>query len=255
MTINACAALVERGDPDRFLAIMAAPPDARAVLFPLAAFNIEVARAPWLTKEPLIAQMRLQWWQDAVEEIVAGRTPRKHDVIGPLAGVIRAKTLPLEPFKALIAARQWDIYTEPFADRPEFLAHMDQTAGGLIWLSALALGADPRHESLIRGVGVAAGIANWLTAAPELAARGRVPLVDDSDAALVAVADHGLALIGAAKGTAFGPAIPALRCCWRAPALLRQVKVDPSRVAAGTLGTSEFQRRASLMARAFSGGW
>jgi 15-cis-phytoene synthase len=253
MTVNACAVLVERGDPDRFLAIMAAPPDARVVLFPLAAFNIEVARAPWATREPLIAQMRLQWWQDAVEEIAAGQPPRKHEVVGPLAEVMQG--LPLAPFKALIAARQWDIYTEPFADLPEFLTHMDQTAGGLSWLSALALGADPRHESLIRGVGVAAGIANWLTAAPELAARGKVPLVDDSDAALVSLADHGLALIEAAKTTAFGPAIPALRCCWRAPALLRQVKADPSRVAAGTLGTSEFQRRASLMGRAFSGRW
>ena len=253
MTVNSCAAIVQRADPDRFLAVMAAPIAARAKLFPLFAFNIEVARAPWATQEPLIAQMRLQWWQDAVEEIAAGHPPRKHEVVGPLAEVMQG--LPLAPFKALIAARQWDIYTEPFADRPEFLAHMDQTAGGLIWLSALALGADPRHESLIRGVGVAAGIANWLTAAPELAARGRVPLVDDSDAALVAVADYGLALIGAAKGTAFGPAIPALRCCWRAPALLRHVKADPSRVAAGTLGTSEFQRRASLMARAFSGRW
>ena len=253
MTTDACAAIVQRADSDRFAAIMAAPVAARARLFALFAFNIEVARAPWATTEPLIAQMRLQWWQDAIEEIAAGKAPRKHEVVGPLAAVIAG--LPLAPFKALIAARQWDIYPEPFADLPEFLTHMDHTSGGLLWLAALALGAEPAHEPLVRGIGVAAGIANWLTAAPELAARGRVPLVDDSEAALRELALHGLGLLAAAQGTDFGPAVPALRTCWRAEALLTQVRHDPSRVAAGLLGTSEFQRRSSLMWRAFSGRW
>ncbi len=71
MSLAACAALVERGDPDRFLAVMAAPAWARARLFPLYAFNLEVARAPWVTEEPMIAEMRLQWWRDVVES--AGR--------------------------------------------------------------------------------------------------------------------------------------------------------------------------------------
>ncbi|MFN5827641.1 MAG: phytoene synthase, partial [Rhodobacterales bacterium] len=38
MTVAACAALVQRGDPDRFMAVMAAPVAARARLFPLYAF-------------------------------------------------------------------------------------------------------------------------------------------------------------------------------------------------------------------------
>ena len=255
MTVNACATLVERGDPDRFLAIMSAPPDARALLFPLAAFNIEVSRAPWVTQEPLIAQMRLQWWQDAVEEIAAAKPPRQHEVIGPLADVMRAKSLPLAPFKALIAARQWDIYTEPFADHAAMMAHFEDTTSGLVWLMARALGADPGHEALIRGVGVAQGIAAWLTAAPELAARGRVPLVDDSDAALRALADHGLGLIRQVRGVDFGPAIPALRTCWRAAPLLAQVRAAPGRVAAGSLGTSEIHRRGALIWRTLRRDW
>lgn len=253
MTLAACAAIVQRADPDRFLAVMAAPVPARARLFPLFAFNIEVARAPWATQEPLIAQMRLQWWQDAVEAIAAGQVPRQHEVVKPLAQVMPG--LPLAPFKALIAARQWDIYTDPFADLPEFLAHMDQTSGGLVWLAALALGADPAQEALVRGIGVAAGMASWLTAAPELAARGRVPLVDDSEAALRELALHGLGLLAAAKAMDFGPAVPALRTCWRAAALLAQIRDYPARVAAGSLGTSEFQRRTSLIWRVVSGRW
>jgi phytoene/squalene synthetase len=85
MTLTACAALVERGDPDRFRAAMAAPPPARNVLFPLYAFNLEVARAPQVASEPLIGEMRLQWWRDALAEIAAGGPVRRHEVTTPLA--------------------------------------------------------------------------------------------------------------------------------------------------------------------------
>ncbi|MEN9060069.1 hypothetical protein [Ponticoccus litoralis] len=44
--LHACAELVQRADPERFRAVMAAPVAARAALFPIYAFNIEVARAP-----------------------------------------------------------------------------------------------------------------------------------------------------------------------------------------------------------------
>ena len=249
MSINACATLVQRADPDRFLAVMAAPVALRARLFPLFAFNIEVARAPWATQEPLIAQMRLQWWQDAVTEIAAGQPPRRHEVVEPLAGVMQG--LPLAPFTALIAARQWDIYDAPFADEAAFWAHLDDTSGGLMWLATGVRGP----EALIRGIGVAQGLASWLTAAPELAARGRVPLVDDAPEALRGLARRGLDLLDAAKSADFGDGVPALRSAWRTRPLLAQVVKDPACVAAGTLGTSEFQRRGSLLWRSLTRRW
>ena len=39
--LNACADLVRRADPDRFLAAMASPVAARSALFPIYAFNVE----------------------------------------------------------------------------------------------------------------------------------------------------------------------------------------------------------------------
>jgi len=57
--VIACAKLVERGDPLRFRAVMASPAALRPALFTLFAFNVEVARAPWITKEAMIADMRL----------------------------------------------------------------------------------------------------------------------------------------------------------------------------------------------------
>ena len=91
MSLQACADLVRKGDPDRFLAAMAAPPAARRVLFPLYAFNVEVSRAPWLTSESMIAEMRLQWWRDVLEEIRAGGAVRRHEVVDALVPVLDAE--------------------------------------------------------------------------------------------------------------------------------------------------------------------
>lgn len=255
MSIDACAALVARADPDRFLAAMSAPPAARAMLFPLYAFNVEVARAPWVTEEPMIAEMRLQWWRDAVEEIVAGKPPRAHEVVGPLAQVIRRHDLPVALFDQLVAARRWDIYKEPFEDEDHFDEHVDRTAGHLLWLSCLALGADAVLEGPVREIGRAAGVANWLIAVPALEARGRVPLIDGRPEGIRVLAQMALKRLQAARGADFGTTVPALRACWRAPAILRQAARDPARVAAGALGTSEFRRRGSLVVKTALGRW
>ena len=88
MSFDACAALVQKADRLRFRVAMAAPVAARGVLFPLYAFNVEVARAPWVTQEAMIAEMRLQWWRDALEEIGQGGRVRRHEVVDALAAVL-----------------------------------------------------------------------------------------------------------------------------------------------------------------------
>ena len=92
--IIACAKLVERGDPLRFRAVMASPAALRPALFTLFAFNVEVARAPWITKEAMIAEMRLQWWHDALGEIANGDLVRRHEVVTSLAYFITLEAPP-----------------------------------------------------------------------------------------------------------------------------------------------------------------
>ena len=188
MSLEACAALVERGDPDRFAAVMAAPVAARARLWPLYAFNLEVAHAPWVTKEPMIAEMRLQWWRDVVAEPQA----RAHEVAGPLHDLIRKAALPVQVLDRMVAARRWDVYKDAFADRTAFDLYLEDTGAGLMWLAAVALGADARAEPQFRAFGWATGLANFLRAVPELEARGRVPLPDGRPAAVRDLAAEGL---------------------------------------------------------------
>ncbi len=256
MSIAACADLVSRADPERFAAAMAAPPAAREVLFPLYALNVEVSRAPWVTSEPIIAEMRLQWWRDVLEEIARGEMPRAHEVATPLAGVIDPEAAAI--LDHAVAARRWDVYKEAFEDAAAFEAHIDATSGGLMWVAARALGATPGTERIVRDFAFGAGLANWFRAIPELEARGRRPLVDGRAGAVQELARTGLQRIRSARGSRHGlgpAAAPALYAGWQASAILRQAAASPERVVEGRLGLSEFGRRARLLALGLTGRW
>ncbi|MEM8824681.1 MAG: squalene/phytoene synthase family protein [Pseudomonadota bacterium] len=190
--IAACAELVQRGDPARFRAVMAAPLDLRRMLFPLYAFNIEVARAPWVTNEPLIAEMRLQWWRDALAEIGAGGPVRRHEVVTPLAEVLDAKGV--AELDDMIEARRADIEGFRPADDAELCRYLDRTAGTLLWTAARRAGF--QDAAAARDGGLAHGIAAWLTAAPDLVARGRQPLPPGDPAERIRMlAEAGLAAL------------------------------------------------------------
>ncbi|MCA8882826.1 MAG: squalene/phytoene synthase family protein [Rhodobacteraceae bacterium] len=254
MSLTACAELVERGDPDRFRAVLAAPVAARPVLLPLYAFNLEVARAPWVTSEPMIGEMRLQWWRDALEEIGSGGQVRRHEVVTPLADVLDPQGAAL--LDRLVAARRWDLYRDPFDDRAAFDAYLDDTAAGLMWAASRALGAPAAAEAPVRALGRAAGLAAWLLAVPDLEARGRVPLVDGRPDAVRALAAGALEqLRDGRRGIRSVPAEAraALLAGWRAPALLSRAVHDPGRVAAGALVESEAARRLALLRAALLG--
>jgi phytoene/squalene synthetase len=227
---------------------------ARPVLFALYAFNVEVARAPWVTQEPMIAEMRLQWWRDALEEIGTGKTPRKHEVVTPLANILDAEAC--AALDALIAARRWDVYKDPFENAAHFDDYIDATSAGVMWTAARLLGA--RDPAPVRDMAYAAGVANWLRAIPELEARGRLALVDGSPEAIRDLADDALARLDRARkarGAVPVSAAPALLAGWRAAATLKAARDVPWRVGEGKLGESEFRRKGALLVRSLTGRW
>jgi len=252
--LTACADLVRRADPERFLAAMAAPVAARAVLFPVYAFNIEVARAPWVTQEPMIAEMRLQWWADALEEIAAGGLVRRHEVVTPLAHVLDASGAAL--LTDLVEARRWDITREPFEDAAAFAHYIETTSGNLLQAAALALG--PAAPEVLRDAGYALGLANWFRAIPALEAAGRKPLVDGRPEAVRALAKDGLARLRrarAARRQVSRAAGAALLPLWLAGPVLGRVIRDPRAVAEGRLGVAPARAQLSLLARSLTGRW
>jgi phytoene/squalene synthetase len=253
--LTACAQLVEAGDPERFAAVMAAPVAARAKLFPLYAFNIEVSRAPWVTQEPMIAEMRLQWWRDALEEIRERGIVRRHEVVTPLAHILNAEDT--ERLDDLILARRWDIGREPFEDIAAFRTHIRDTAGGLLVVAGQVLDRSAPAEVLEKA-GFALGLANWLRAVPALEAAGRIPLVEGTQDAVRSLAHEGLeALAEARRGRGDIPKVarPACLPVAQAEAVLRRAVAVPSRVGEGALDPAPIRRRMTLTRAVVFGRW
>lgn len=248
MSIQACAELVQRGDPDRFLATMSAPPAARGAMFVLFAFNLELARAATASKEALIAEMRLQWWRDLLEQ---PDTAPPHEVGGPLCALIRDQGLDTTPLLAAVSARRQDIYAEGFTATAPLTAYLDDCTGGLLWAAARALGEDAAHEAAFRKAALAGAIANYVMAAPALRAKGTaVPAVAD----MGDLAQIGLEAWRSARAQRFTAARPVLRSLWQTPFVLSKVTADP-RLALSVITHSEFSRRGHLVWLTLTNRW
>lgn len=256
MSFEACAGLVETGDPDRWRTAMTAPPEKRGGLMALYAFNLEIARAPWVASEEMVAQIRLRWWMDAIEEAVSGGPVRRHEVAVPLAETIRAGSLPQALFDEMIAARLTDATPEPHADRAALDRYLRRTSAHLMELAARHLGAPEAALPVVRDHGYGCGVAGLLRALPELRARGRDPLPPGTD--LADLARGGLDALAAARAQrARVPAavVPALLPGWLAAWRLRRALAAPGTVMEGGLEMSEFRARAALLRTALSGRW
>jgi phytoene synthase len=162
-----CLDQVRRFDRDRYLTALFARPSVRGDLFALYAFNLEVARAREMVREPLMGLVRLQWWRDAVAGIYAG-TGRRHQVVQPLAAAIRRHGLDRTLLDRLIDAREADMDDTPPADLPALIAYADATAAGLGLLALRVLdgAAEGRAVDVVRAVWLAAGLTGLLRAVP-----------------------------------------------------------------------------------------
>ena len=239
--IAACAEIVFKADRDRFAAVMAAPVALREKLFPLHALAVEVARAPWVTQEPMIAEMRLQWWRDALAEIAEDKPARRHEVVSPLAEILTpdlAKVL-----DGFVEVRRWDIYDEPFEDEAHFKDYLMQSSGAFYYALVSVAGGSTQGA---QNFGYAVGLANFLKAVPELEARQRIPLVDGRPEAVARLASYALERLRETKIKGKS-ARQAVLAGWQAPYILSVAAKNPSAVVRGQLGRSDAAKKASLL--------
>jgi phytoene/squalene synthetase len=149
-------------DPDRYFASLFAPPADRPYLHALYAFNHELARVAENVREPMLGQIRLEWWRETVEGAAKG-APRPHDVALGLAALFADRPLPLADFEAMTAARVFDSSAEHFADFAALETYLDATGGALMRMAAHILGSDPE---VTREAALAYGLAGLLRSLP-----------------------------------------------------------------------------------------
>jgi phytoene/squalene synthetase len=156
-----CAEAVRRLDPHRYIAALFAAEPARTDLFALYAFNLELATVREQVSEPLIGQIRLQWWRDTFDDIYRGAT-RETPVVRALKTAIERHSVPRVLFDSLIDARERDVADQP-ADLAELIAYAEGTGGTLAVLAVEMLGT-PQAADTARQAGTAWALTGLLRA-------------------------------------------------------------------------------------------
>jgi 15-cis-phytoene synthase len=161
--------------PDHYLAALLAPPAVRADLIALAAFLGDVERIIATVSDPALAEIRLQWWREAIDG--AGRGERTGAVIADALGeAIRRHALPTATFDDMLEARSFDLYADPLPDAAAFDAYLVKADGAPFVLAAMILGLPAAPvQPLIRAAADAYGRARLLRTTAAFTARGRDP--------------------------------------------------------------------------------
>jgi len=183
-SLSYCADQVRRYDPDRFLTALHAPADRRDALMTLYAFNLEIAKIRETVSEPMLGEIRLQWWREAIEEAYADGPVRRHAVAEPLAAAIRLRGIARAHFDRLIDARAFDLDDDP----PETVAalrdYAEKTSSELAQAALEVLDAadNPDAKTAAHHVGIAWAIVGLIRAMPHHLRQRRLYLPRDVEA-------------------------------------------------------------------------
>ena len=134
---------LKKADPDRFRAALMADAQGRRDLLILYAFHYELSKVPDVTSEPMLGQIRYEWWREAVDEIYSGREVRRHEISTPLAELLLRTEMPRFWIDRLIDGRARDLDPQPFKDMDDAREYARQTSGQLLQIAVKLLGGTP----------------------------------------------------------------------------------------------------------------
>lgn len=177
---DSVAAQLRETDPAQFFASLFVPDAKRAAIMAIRAFASEMARIPFLVSEPMLGEIRFQWWH----EVLAGERDGEAQA-NPLAAAVlqavRAHDLPIAALQGLIAARVEDLYADPPPTLNDLEGRLGECYSVPYRLAALVL--HPDASASVADVaghgGVAAGLTDLLAHWPLLLRRSRVMIPSD----------------------------------------------------------------------------
>ena len=159
--------LIRRIDPDRWLSSrFIGAGETRADVVAIYAFDNELARAPRVASNSLLAEVRLTWWREALDEIFEGRPVRQHPTAQALLRAVERRGLKREPLEAMIDGRYRELDPAPM-EEGEVLDWARDTGGLSAQLAAEIL--DPATDAKMALAGGSAwALGKRLAEAPDL---------------------------------------------------------------------------------------
>lgn len=170
------AKAVRQRDRERYWSAVFAPAPERPALLALYALNAELSHIGIVTREPMVGQIRLQWWRDAID-LAAPGTKTGNPVADALAAAILAHGLPKDRLIGIIDARSAEIFGEPPANLNALRESLQEAEGALFELAALILGdSSEAAKKAAAHAGLAYGLTQRLRTIPIQASRRRLLL-------------------------------------------------------------------------------
>ncbi len=232
-----CETEVRANDPDRYFAVLFASADKRRSILSLYALDGELKRVRRSVRNPVLGEIRLQWWSDAIGEMFAGNV-REQPVARALSQTIAQTDLSKEPLIRLTEAYFGDLAEYDSRSAAEIAAFADQSSGTLMQLTARLLGGDDTTQAAACDAGAAMGMVDFVLSVPS-----RGPQTESLERQVPALCDLASERLETVRGTygtlsaACLPAfIPATLAAWR----LRRLQRDrfPDNLARAELGSA-----------------
>ncbi|MGJ0506498.1 MAG: phytoene/squalene synthase family protein [Methylocystis sp.] len=163
-----CEALIRERDRDLWLACLFAPQPARRHLHAIYAYALETSDVRAKVSQPLLGEMRLRWWTDALTGEASEGT-RAHPVADALLDTIARFDLPRDELVALADAHVADLYDDQTPDMATLADYCRMTSAAPMRWAARIFGAGPSPAF------DAAGLALGLTRVLRMPAGAFVP--------------------------------------------------------------------------------
>ncbi|MBL4864553.1 MAG: squalene/phytoene synthase family protein, partial [Rhodobiaceae bacterium] len=147
-----CLDQLRRFDHDRYLAILLTPEDVRAPLCALYAFESEMARIPHSVSEPMLGEIRYQWWRETFQKMTPGEEP-SHEIVGAVSETFMGSGVDPAALIPLIDSRALELTEDPFDTFDALVAHVGHVAILGADLAFQLAGQKARHETLKEEIG------------------------------------------------------------------------------------------------------
>jgi 15-cis-phytoene synthase len=146
--------------PIHYAACLFAPSTKRDALVTLYRFDAEIKRIPTLVSEPMLGEIRLVWWQEALNGERAGEA-HLNPLASAILDLIATDKLPLTAFQQVIEGEIQSLETMPLADQRELEADYGRRFSVVFQLAAMILDPDAAQKAAVAcgHSGIAYGIA------------------------------------------------------------------------------------------------
>ena len=162
------------GEPDRYLAALLASRAARDDLVTLAAFLAEMAKIAEQVSDPMLGEIRIQWWRDALLSSQEG-TLSGNPIADAFADVMRRRVLSPSALSDFLDAHTHALYPSSPPSVEALFLELDFTGTAAFHFAGQILGAtaDPGFTGMAHNAGIAYGLARRALRMPFSLARGR----------------------------------------------------------------------------------